>query len=218
MKRLELKVCGLKEPENINDVVALDPQRIGFIFYAGSPRYVLPTLQPEELKHISGNTLKTGVFVNQSADEIRSIAERFSLDVLQLHGNESPELCAELNSFLPVVKAFGIKANNNWELISRYEYSCDLFLFDTASASFGGSGKRFNLDELKNYSGGNPYYIAGGIGFENSYDVVSEIRQLNDPRLIGLEVNSAVEVYPGLKNISLLTSFINTLNHEQLSR
>jgi phosphoribosylanthranilate isomerase len=95
---------------------------------------------------------------------------------------------------------------------------CNLFLFDTASKTYGGSGKRFNLTSLKRYNGMLPYFIAGGIGPQNIETVMNEIRELNDKRLIGLEVNSAVEISPGIKDIDLLTSFIKQFKDEnQLS-
>ncbi len=214
MKHLELKVCGLKEPENIKHVLKFAPERIGFIFYPGSPRYVLPELKPEHIENLSEVVHKTGVFVNQKIDEIKLFSEQFSLDSIQLHGNETPEFCEELYGFRPIIKAFGVSEETDWNSVKHYEDVCALFLFDTASKSYGGSGKRFNLNALKKYKGKLPYFIAGGIGPQNIKTVMHEIRELNDKRLIGLEVNSAVETSPGIKDIDLLTSFIKQFKHE----
>ncbi len=214
MKHLELKVCGLKEPENINRVLKLAPDRIGFIFYPGSPRYVLPELKPEQLDFLPNTLHKTGVFVNQPLAEIKRISEQFMLDSIQLHGNETPEFCQELYGVRPIIKAFGVNDETDWNSIKHYEKMCNLFLFDTASKTYGGSGKRFNLTSLKRYNGMLPYFIAGGIGPQNIETVMNEIRELNDKRLIGLEVNSAVESSPGIKDIDLLTSFIKQFNNE----
>jgi phosphoribosylanthranilate isomerase len=208
----------MKEPENIKQVLQLGPDRIGLIFYPHSSRCVLPDLKPEQLDFLPDTLHKTGVFVNQPLAEIKRISEQFMLDSIQLHGNETPEFCQELYGVRPIIKAFGVNDETDWNSIKHYEKMCSLYLFDTASKTYGGSGKRFNLTTLKRYNGKLPYFIAGGIGPQNIKTVMNEIRELNDKRLIGLEVNSAAESSIGIKDIDLLTSFIKQFKDEnQLS-
>lgn len=139
----------MREAENIREVEQLKVDMIGFIFYPKSPRclYELPAYMPVKAKRV-------GVFVNEDKKEIEIFADRFSLDYIQLHGNESPEYCHSLRATgLRLIKAFSIARRKDFENIGTYEESCDYFLFDTKCEQHGGSGNQFDWSMLNSYKG-----------------------------------------------------------------
>ena len=160
---MQLKVCGLKYKENIEQVAALRPDYMGFIFYPQSKRFVgddfkMPMISPE--------IKKVGVFVNATAGYIIEKIDKHGLDFIQLHGNESASFCEVMSHLVKVIKAFGIDDNFDFNVLASYKNSCDYFLFDTKTTEFGGSGKQFNRDVLKNYTHDVPFFLSGGIGLE----------------------------------------------------
>ena len=149
----------MREAENIREVEQLKVDMIGFIFYPKSPRclYELPAYMPVKAKRV-------GVFVNEDKKEIEIFADRFSLDYIQLHGNESPEYCHSLRATgLRLIKAFSIARRKDFENIGTYEESCDYFLFDTKCEQHGGSGNQFDWSMLNSYKGKKPFLLSGGI-------------------------------------------------------
>lgn len=201
---MKIKVCGMRQPENISAIASLDVDLIGFIFYPRSPRYV-NTLLPSTPKHIG----RVGVFVDAQEEEIIKTAESNNLTHLQFHGSEQPKLCSELKKRgYKIIKAFQIENIDSFVKCQNYEGAVDLFLFDTASPSFGGSGQSFNWSLLENYPGNLPYILSGGISL---YDI-ENIIQIKDTRLWGVDLNSRFEQSPALKDAILLNLFINKLN------
>lgn len=200
-----LKVCGITQDKQIehldrNGVADM----IGMIFYPGSPRYVSdPLFKP-------ANARSVGVFVNANFDEIMHKAITFQLDYIQLHGDESPELCRALKQHLKVIKAFRVKDTLDIELISSYSGICDLFLFDTMTDSYGGSGKRFNWELLHSYCGTTPFLLSGGIAPDSG----KELLEFTHPQLAGFDINSRFEIQPGIKNMNEIERFKNLLFHE----
>ncbi len=196
---MKIKVCGMTDPKNVKEVLALKPDYIGFIFHPGSSRFV-DRHQASWSQGID-QVQKVGVFVNAQADEVLAASTALSLDAAQLHGNESPEVCMTLKSAnLLVIKAFGIHQNFNWERLEAYHQSVDYFLFDTASAQYGGSGISFDWELLKQYPLDKSYFLSGGISPAN----LSEAQQFKDERLYALDLNSKFEDRPGIKNITVL--------------
>ena len=197
-KELKIKVCGMQEAENIQQLVELPIDYIGFIFYKKSSRFV--ATKPE--LNIPLNVQKVGVFVNASTEEIISKINEFDLQVTQLHGDESPKFCQEIKKLgIETFKAFGIDDNFDWSIVAEYEGKVDYFLFDTKSKQYGGTGQTFNWQKLKDYPYSTPYWLSGGISLENIEEAVG----FEDNRLYGLDLNSKFEIEPGLKNIELLT-------------
>jgi phosphoribosylanthranilate isomerase len=195
----QLKICGLKDPDNIKEVVRLRPDYMGFIFYDRSPRFI-DALDPEVLKQIPKAIKRTGVFVNKDYDQIMQMIDKYSLDAVQLHGDESLELVQRLKqSDLTVIKVFRIGTELP-EQIHQFEGEVDLFLFDTQVKQYGGSGKHFDWKLLQDYPFSTPYLLSGGIALED----IDELKKKNLPGMIGIDVNSKFEVEPGLKNIKLL--------------
>ena len=139
---LKIKVCGMREPGNIRELVEYKPDLLGFIFYPGSKRYVGDP-DPAVFRAIPPGIKKVGVYVNESTGAIKQMVADLGLDLVQLHGDEPPGNCHDLAlSGIPVIKAFGISGSIDNERLRDYSYSCDYFLFDTSSPAFGGTGGR----------------------------------------------------------------------------
>lgn len=201
MKSLKIKVCGMRENQNILDLAALKPDFMGFIFYNKSPRNVLIFKNSKEILNLPKTIKKTGVFVDETFENILEYISEFNLDFVQLHGSESPDFCQKIKSKgIGVIKAFGIDKTFSFKQTVKYEKSVDFFLFDTKGKEHGGNGFKFDWSILKNYNQKIPFLLAGGIAIENIEDLI-ELKELN---IAGLDVNSKFEIIPGLKDISNL--------------
>jgi phosphoribosylanthranilate isomerase len=203
-----IKICGMRDADNIREVLTLTPDFMGFIFYPKSPRYVA---SPEALKHIrfGQNTTKTGVFVNASEEDIMQKVELYDLQAVQLHGDESVDLCSFLkNKGLIVLKAFQIHSAEDFKNAARYNRQVDYFLFDTKTASYGGSGSKFDWSLLDVYHGDTPFFLSGGIGSDDA----CEIQKINHPSFRGVDLNSRFETATAIKDYELLQQFIKQLN------
>lgn len=198
-----IKVCGMRDEANIREVEGLGVDWMGFIFYPKSPRYVGDTL-PD----LSGSVKRVGVFVNEEMAVLFALAQKNRLDILQLHGDESPEDCNILrNSGFCVIKAFGITPEIPFpsDLTERYKGCCDYFLFDTKSALYGGAGKKFGWEALSEYRGDTPFLLSGGISPEDA----EAIRRFSHPKWVGIDLNSGFEVSPAVKNVQSLREFVH---------
>ncbi len=204
MRTLKIKVCGMREAENIRQLKEMNPDYMGFIFYSNSPRYI----NEIDIKLFASLPFikKTAVFVNADLEEVKSIIKMYGFDAVQLHGNESVEYCNALHTKeLEVIKAFGIDDSFDWKSLVPYQNVVDYFLFDTFTKTHGGSGESFNWVVLKDYSLSKPFFLSGGIGPEN----IESALQIKDERLYGLDLNSKFEIAPGLKDIELLKTVLN---------
>jgi len=192
----------------MKEVATKGPDMMGFIFYPGSPRYIVNHLSPEDLKLLPSNIIKTGVFVNESCPEILRIAELYQLDAIQLHGTELPGECKVIhNAGYQVIKAFRIDEEFSFEQTQAYSSSCRFFLFDAYGEGFGGNGIRFNWDKLQSYNVDTPFLLSGGI----AADDVSTLKKLDHPLLVGFDINSKFEIQPGEKDPGKIECFITTL-------
>lgn len=198
---MKIKVCGITTAEQANRVSKMSDY-IGFIFYAESLRCT-PTSFPVS------KGIKTGVFVNESLQEIIHISQMEKLDAVQLHGNETPEYCASLRQ-LTVIKAFGIDEDFDFQSLENYSEHVDYFLFDTKTPGHGGSGKTFDWNILNKYNLNTPFFLSGGLN-PNS---IEQLKEFKHPMLYGIDLNSGFEVEPGLKNIELIKTFIDAYNNE----
>lgn len=195
-----VKVCGMRNPENIRDVEACGADWMGFIFYPPSPRYVAdpPAYLPVKARRV-------GVFVNATADEMLHRQARFGLDYLQLHGHESPDLCRELRAQgARVIKAFALQSAADVEPTARYADCADYFLFDTPCSTFGGSGRRFDWSCLAAYNGKVPFLLSGGLG----PDSLNALTAFRHPQWAGIDLNSGFETAPACKDVTTLRPFI----------
>jgi phosphoribosylanthranilate isomerase len=213
---MKIKICGMKY--NTQEVAALQPDYLGFIFYERSPRNFngeIPML-PEGIK-------KVGVFVDAEIAFAKANIEKYNLDIIQLHGNESPEYIKAILAPSPlkgkvapreaesegveIWKVFSIKDTFDFKRLTPYESLVDAFLFDTKGKAKGGNGYTFDWSVLRNYPSQTPFILSGGIGLEE----IEKIKEILDSDLpiLALDVNSKFEDQPGLKNVATLRKFQN---------
>lgn len=205
---MKLKVCGMRAAENIEELVALGPDYMGFIFYDKSPRNV--TQKPDVA--IPSNIKKVGVFVNASIETIETKNAEFGFDFIQLHGAENPEYCQQLAAKgFKLIKAFGVHDRFEFSLLDHYKPHCEYFLFDTKGKLPGGNGVKFNWNLLSKYDNELPFFLSGGIDLNNT----AFIRSLMDKNLNieAIDVNSRFEIEPALKDIPKLQQLQNELNN-----
>jgi len=205
---MELKVCGITTSKDIMELIPLKISRLGFIFYHMSKRYVYGKLVEDGLNVIPKHIKKTGVFVNAEIAEIEQIINQFHLDSIQLHGDETPDFCRQFRTKTEVIKTISIRDKSSFETAKLYQDACDLFLFDTHSDEYGGTGKTFNWQWLEAYKLDKPFYLSGGISLEN----FAEIKKINHKNLIGIDINSRFEIRPGIKDIEKIKQLIELMN------
>lgn len=201
---MKVKICGLKQDENIGEILKLKPNFIGFIFYPKSPRFVdYKTLS--FLKDLKNKVKKVGVFVNEKIETVNKIVETLNLDYVQLHGNETPKYCQEIEN-CKIIKAFGVSENFDFSETEKYLKIADFFIFDTKTKSYGGSGKTFNWQVLKKYNFDKKFLLSGGIDIDTS----NELRQFKHNQMFGVDINSKFEISPGLKNVEKISQFLKS--------
>lgn len=206
-----IKVCGMKYPQNIQDVINLQVDYMGFICYSKSPRYI----EHEQANFIKELPIaKVGVFVNAPLPEILAAVATYGFQTIQLHGQETAADCAAIRGEgLQVFKAFGIDDTFDWSQVKAYEGQVDSLLFDTKSAAHGGTGQTFDWNLLSQYPLTTPYFLSGGLRIEN----IQQALQLQDTRFIGLDLNSRFELHPAVKDIKLLENTLKIIRDEQVS-
>lgn len=201
---MNIKVCGLTQLKQIQQLDALNVAFAGLIFHKDSPRYVVGKIAKDELKDADFDLKKVGVFVNADYDEIMQMIDDYGLDVVQLHGDETPELCEELSDEVEVIKAFSIsdKITSIDDMIVDYDDVCDYYLFDTASKNgkVGGTGEKFDWKLVKKSKIEKPFFLSGGI----SLDDLELIKSFKHPDYYGIDVNSRFEKSPGIKDMAML--------------
>jgi len=203
---MKIKVCGMKDPDNIRQVAELPIQYMGFIFYEKSLRYI-GTSFPVDLS-FPDFLRRVGVFVNASEKEILEKVRQFGLTTVQLHGSENPELALSLKrKHLEVFKVFSIAGKADLQKTALYEDCCDYFLFDTKTPLHGGSGKSFDWSALSEYKGNRPFFLSGGIGPEDT----ERLQQFRHPQWAGIDLNSKFEQSPGYKDAAMISAFINQI-------
>lgn len=196
---MKIKVCGLREAENIKAVTALRPDYIGFIRYDRSPRYA-GDLDATVLNSLPETIIKTGVFVNESADNIQQLIDQYNLTAVQLHGNESADFAASFKNKVVVLKAFGVDSYFDFGQLENYVNKVDFFLFDTKTVMHGGSGESFDWKVLDNYKLDVPFFLSGGLSLDN----LEEVKNIKHPQFYGVDLNSRFETSPGMKDIEKL--------------
>lgn len=198
---MKIKVCGMRDAENIREVENLGIDMMGFIFWPKSKRYVseFPENMPIYAKRV-------GVFVDESIEQVKQIADDYALDIIQLHGSESPAYAQELREW-EVIKAFNIATKKDLEATKPYEGIVDYLLFDTKGQSVGGNGEKFDWSVLESYDGKTPFLLSGGIGPDDA----ERVKMFNHPQCIGIDLNSRFEISPGLKDVKKLKFFIEKL-------
>lgn len=206
---MKLKVCGMCESTNIQDLVALKPDFIGFIFYEKSPRYVGAEFSEDIMRLIPPEIKKVGVFVNDTPDHIISAVKKYDLQYVQLHGNEMPDFCRILRlKGINIIKSFAVDNSFNFAMLNNYKPFCDMFLFDTKGPLLGGNGTAFDWDILRKYDNEKPFLLSGGISNDN-IDQLLELAQ--SVRVYGIDVNSKFEREPGVKDLEKIEKLLDKI-------
>jgi phosphoribosylanthranilate isomerase len=208
----------MKSPDNITSVAALPINMMGFIFYDQSPRVVSAELASwlSSNEALFESIQKVGVFVNAPLDEVLNAVHDFQLDYVQLHGDEDSMYCNLIHNLMSntsmrkaeIIKAFRVDDSFDFQITDAYTSSCSLFIFDTKGKDYGGTGEQFNWKVLNKYDGQTPFLLSGGIG----PDDIPQLSQFTHDKMIGIDLNSRFEKQPGLKEVSLLNTFISELN------
>lgn len=204
---MKLKICGLNNESNIQKILRLKPDYLGFIFYNGSPRAVKPDINFGNFVQSINGIAKVGVFVDEQYEIIIERILDYGLDYIQLHGKETPEFCRALNNIAPVIKSFPISNDFDFKILDAYVSSCSYLLFDTPSRSYGGSGQSFDWHLLRECNIPLPFFLSGGIGPGDT----GKVKAFRHPSLFAVDINSRFEMKEGIKNINLLKQFTNEL-------
>ncbi len=206
---MNIKVCGITQFKQLQQLEALNIDYAGLIFYKDSPRYMGNKITGKQIKDADFDIKKVGVFVDPGYSELLDAIDEYGLDIVQLHGNETPEMCEELSAEVEVIKAFRIpsdKAIDIDEMVADYDAVCDYYLFDTAGLkeSFGGTGQQFDWGILKKAKIEKPFFLSGGIGSDDA----AKIKAFSHPDFFAIDVNSKFELSPGLKDMAAILKFL----------
>lgn len=207
---MRTKVCGMTNAEQVMQLDEMGVEFAGFIFYPKSPRYAYRFMPRPEIKKIRGKGInKVGVFVNADVEELLRTVDDCGLYLVQLHGDETPKYCEHVANYVTVIKTFRLRENENvpWK-IKDYMDIADMFLFDTDSAAYGGTGKKFNWDMLKGLNIGKPFFLSGGIGAGDLEALAAFSKDPVAKDLFSIDVNSRFEISPGIKDMEKLKQFI----------
>lgn len=207
-RKINIKICGMRDVDNIMQIASFNPDYLGFIFYPASPRFVGEDFKlPEDLP---STIQRVGVFVNETTEKIIEKAKNIGLDYIQLHGSEPLQQAVELKDYgIKVIKVFSVDDAFNFSVTKPYVPIVDYFLFDTKGKYFGGNAKAFNWEVLKNYDQEIPFFLSGGLSPEN----VSAVSSLKGMNLHALDLNSGIEETPGVKSTEKLKSLLTNLEH-----
>ena len=205
---MNIKVCGITQFKQLQQLEALNIDYAGLIFYKDSPRYMGEKITGKQVKEADFDLKKVGVFVNPGYSELLDAIDEYGLDIVQLHGNETPEMCEDVSGEVEVIKAFRIEdgAVNIDKLVEPYDAVCDFYLFDTAGLkeSFGGTGQQFDWSILKKAKIEKPFFLSGGIGPDDA----QKIKAFKHPDFFAIDVNSKFEMAPGLKDMAAILKFL----------
>ena len=208
---MNIKVCGITQLKQLQQLDGMDIDFAGLIFYKGSSRYMGDNIQGEQLKSADFDIKKVGVFVDAKYDEVMQTIDDYELDAVQLHGNETPELCSRLSENTEVIKAFRIAGNELMvdKMVNQYDEVCDYYLFDKGGQkeTLGGTGQQFDWEVLRNSRIEKPFFLSGGIG----PDDISRLKYFAHPDLFAIDVNSKFEISPGLKDMGKVLGFIKQM-------
>jgi phosphoribosylanthranilate isomerase len=206
---MNIKVCGITQFKQLQQLEALNIDFAGLIFYKDSPRYMGNKITGKQIKDADFDIKKVGVFVDPGYSELMDAIDEYGLDIVQLHGNETPEMCEELSAEVEVIKAFRIGGDNSInidEMVMPYDAACDFYLFDTAGLkeSFGGTGQQFDWNILKKAKIEKPFFLSGGIGPDDA----TKVKAFKHPDFFAIDVNSKFELSPGLKDMAAILKFL----------
>ena len=209
---MNIKVCGITQLKQLQQLDALEIDFVGLNFYKGSPRYVVDKISEAELKTADFDIKKVGIFVDADYDSIMKFIEDYNLDIIQLHGNESADLCMDLSDEIEVIKVFRVAGDSGSQLekkIQEYDEACDYYLFDTGGfmEPKGGTGKQFDWEILQACKIEKPFFLGGGIGPDDA----ARLKTFKHPDFYAIDLNSKFETAPGEKDMVKLLKFVKEL-------
>ena len=208
---MRIKVCGMTQPEQVEQLSGMGVSFAGFIFYPKSPRYVFKHMTTTQIRK-ENSINKVGVFVNSPIEEVLHMVDECRLHMVQLHGDENPKYCEKIADYVSVVKAFRLSENDSVEwMIRPFMEVCDMFMFDTMGAGYGGTGKKFDWAVLKDQEIGKPFFLSGGIepGDEGKLHEFSQ--EPVGKALFAIDINSKFEFSPGVKDLEKIRDFSRKL-------
>jgi phosphoribosylanthranilate isomerase len=212
---MRIKVCGMTTTQQVRQLEEIGVEFAGFIFYPKSPRYVFQSMPSNEIKHIKGKINKVGVFVNANEDEVLRTVDECGLYLVQLHGDESPRVCERIANYVSVIKAFRISDSDHieWKIREYYD-AVDMFMFDTEGVGYGGTGKKFNWELLKEQNIRKPFFLSGGITPDDAKKLKAFQKEVVAKDLFAVDINSKFEVMPGVKDMNKVKGFVERLKFE----
>ena len=196
---MNIKVCGITQLKQLQQLDGLNIEYAGMIFVKDSPRYVGESLDKNALKNADFDLKKVGVFKNPEMIDVLDAIDEYGLDVVQLHGEESPEMCEDLSDEVEVIKVFNLTGDEDIDaLVADYDAVCDYYLFDTkADGETGGTGKKFDWKILAKAKIEKPFFLSGGISVED----IAALKKFKHPDYFGVDINSRFEKEPGVKDM-----------------
>jgi phosphoribosylanthranilate isomerase len=209
---MRIKVCGMTLPDQVNALDEMGVDLAGFIFYEKSPRFVRKKISSATMKKTGRRIAKVGVFVNMDYEDLMKTVEEYRLDMVQLHGDESERYCEKVANYVTVIKAFRLSDNDpiDW-MIRPYHEVCDMYMFDTLGAGYGGTGKKFDWNILKGTSINKLYFLSGGIEPGDEERLITFAGEQEAAKLFAVDINSKFETSPGVKQMDKVRLFVEQL-------
>lgn len=209
---MRVKVCGMTIPDQVNELDEMGVDLTGFIFYPPSPRFIGNKISAKKMRAIKGRIAKVGVFVNSTYEELMRTVDEYRLDMVQLHGDENPRYCERIADYISVIKAFRLSENDNIEWMVRpFHDMCDMYMFDTMGAGYGGTGKKFDWNMLKQAQISKPFFLSGGIEPGDGEELKNFQKEPVANNLFAIDINSRFEISPGVKNMEKVREFVGKL-------
>src|SRR4030095_14478004 len=210
--KVRIKVCGVTLAAQLEALDEMGVDLAGFIFYSKSPRYMVNKIPADYLRKFRGRIAKVGVFVNMPYEELMRTVEDYRLDMVQLHGDEIPRYCEQVSNYITVVKAFRLSENDPIEWMAKpYDEACDMYMFDTLGAGYGGTGKKFDWNVLKNITINKLFFLSGGIEPADVEKLKAFAKEEIAKKIFAVDINSKFETSPGVKDIEKVREFVEEL-------
>lgn len=208
---MRVKVCGMTQEDQVAELADIGVAFAGFIFYPKSPRYVFKHMTTTQIRK-ENRINKVGVFVNATIEEVLHMVDECRLHMVQLHGDETPRYCEKIADYVSVVKAFRLSDNDSVEwTIRSYMDVCDMFMFDTMGAGYGGTGKKFDWTVLKDAQIGKPFFLSGGIEPGDEEKLKAFTKEPAAKALFAVDINSRFELSPGVKDMKAVRQFVQNM-------
>ena len=212
---MRVKVCGMTQLDQVRKLDEMGVDFAGLIFYLKSPRYAGKNISGEQLKKSKLRIGKVGVFVNTPYEQMMRTVDEYGLDMVQLHGDETPRACEQIANYVTVVKVFRLSEHDpiSW-IIKSFEDSCDMYMFDTMGAVYFFTGKKFNWDLLKTAGIEKLFFLSGGIEAEDTDKLKSFFAEEVSKKLFSIDINSRFETHAGVKDLPKIESFLESLTQK----